>query len=472
MANSPPKDQSAGPHVLVLGGGVCGLLAALTLARRGIRTTVVEQREQPGGLAAGRKHGENFYDLGVHMLHAFDEEIFETVKEIMGDERIEVELDARIRWSGTYYKYPLQFSDMVRGMPPLLLLRCVSGLFTTQLGEKLRPKPEPADAEEALKQLYGSALYRFFFEDFTERYWGIHPTGLSATFIKSKMPRLSAVDLLKKQFARFGVREKSGRAVESAVLNETLHYSHNGAEAMPRLLADAVLQAGGEIRLGWSAGTVQLDDQGKVTAATIRQISDGLELPCLCDAVISTIPVPRLIQRLDPSPPQPVLNAASKLRFKPIAIYGLLVKKENCIDGLYIYYRNRSFHRVGEPKNAGLTVRPDGHTVLIVETTCEVGDPKWQGEDHIREKIYADLEDEGICTEHDIVETHILTSATGYPVFDLGFEPHLETVQAHIAAVPNLRSVGRQGGFCYPNMHQAMRMGVDAANEMADELLS
>ncbi|NOY00682.1 MAG: amine oxidase, partial [Verrucomicrobia bacterium] len=54
----------------------------------------------------------------------------------------------------------------------------------------------------------------------------------------------------------------------------------------------------------------------------------------------------------------------------------------------------------------------------------------------------------------------------GYPVFGLGFEPHLQAVQDFVASLENVRSVGRQGGFCYPNMHSAMRMGADAADEI------
>ncbi len=69
-----------------------------------------------------------------------------------------------------------------------------------------------------------------------------------------------------------------------------------------------------------------------------------------------------------------------------------------------------------------------------------------------------------------MVETHVLTHPTGYPIFDRGFEPSLEAVKDHIASVSNLRSVGRQGGFCYPNMHQAMRMGIDAATETLAEI--
>ena len=350
-------------------------------------------------------------------------------------------------------------------MNPFTLLHCSLGLFATQLLAKFTAEKEPADAREALIQLYGKPLYRFFFEEFTERYWGIHPRELSATFIKSKMPRLSAVDIIKRQLAKFGFKEKGGRAVESALLQETLHYSRNGAEAMPRRLTAAVEAAGGEIKFACPVKAVHLDDAGRACAVTVEHTESGSQERLEASAVISTMPLPYLAKSLRPEAPENVIKAARELRFKPIAVYGLLVKKEKAIDALYIYYRRHVFHRVGEPKNAGLKVTPSDHTVLIVEMTCEEGDAKWRGDQSVIDEIYKDLELEGICTRDEVVETHLLTCPTGYPIFDLGFEPSLEAVQNHVASVPNLTSVGRQGGFCYPNMHQAMRMGIDAAGE-------
>ena len=202
-------------------------------------------------------------------------------------------------------------------------------------------------------------------------------------------------------------------------------------------------------------------DTGRVTH--VHYHHEGADHTLACDECISTIPIPHLLLRASPPPPNPVLTAASEIRYKPIAIYGLLVKKTKCIDGLYIYYRDRVFHRVGEPKNAGLIVKPEGHTTLIVETTCEIGDFKWQGGAEAEEQIYADLELEGICKKEDVVEVNLMHCETGYPVFALGFEPHLEKVMKWVKGITNLQSNGRQGGFKYPNMHSAMRMGATCA---------
>jgi len=458
---------SSANKIVILGAGPCGMYAALTLAKAGKKVILLEKEEVTGGLARGHKRGENFYDLGCHMLHAFDKEIFETIKAIMGDERIEVPLNATIKWAGAFYRYPLQFGDMVKGMPKIMLIRCSVGLLFYQFINKINPK-EPQNAEQALIQLYGKPLYRFFFKDFTENYWGFPTTELSATFITTKMPRLSAVDVLRKMLGKFGIKEKEGGSVESALAEETLHYSRNGAEGMARCLAGEIENLG--CRVITNAEVCEVRREGdRIASITYRDTKHGgdrKQHKISCDEVISTIPIHDFVKASGELAPAEVLEAANQLRSKPIAVYGLLVKKEKAINSLYIYYRSRCFHRVGEPKNAGLTVRPADHTVLIVETTCEVGDEKWEGSQSFIDQIAADLEDEGICKKEEIIETHVLRTKHGYPVFDLGFEPHLETVRDFVASLKNVRSVGRQGGFCYPNMHSAMRMGADAADEI------
>jgi protoporphyrinogen oxidase len=449
-------------RVAILGGGPCGLYAARVLSRAGIAVTVLDKGARPGGLATSHQRGNNWYDMGCHMLHEFDNEIYQDMMALMGDESIPVQLDAKIRWAGSFYRYPLQFQDMIRGIPPATLIYYCLGLFAAQIRSSLVPWT-PKNAEEALMMLYGHPLYEFFFKDFTHRYWGIHPSQLSATFITTKMPRLSAVDVIKRALGKIGIKDRSVKAVDSALLDETLHYSRTGAEAMPRHIAKAVTAAGGQIIQ--NAEVTQLihnPETGRITH--VQYHHEGTDHTLACDECISTIPIPHLLLRASPPPSDPVLTAASEIRYKPIAIYGLLVKKTKCIDGLYIYYRDRAFHRVGEPKNAGLIVNPPDHTVLIVETTCEIGDPKWNATPDAKDQIFADLELENICHRDDIVETHILHSETGYPLFSLGFEPHLDQLKSWIASISNLQSVGRQGGFTYPNMHSAMRMGAKAAD--------
>lgn len=427
--------------ITILGGGPCGLYAAHRALELGLKVTLFEKDPTFGGLAKGHRRGQNWYDLGVHMLHAFDREIFHHCRSTMGAERLEVPLKAHIRWGGKLYHYPLRGRDILAGIPPLTLARCLTGLLLAEVQGRFSSRKPGHDAESALIELYGTPLYEFFFEDFTHRYWGIHPRDLSAEFVRRKMPRLSAVDIFKNLLEKLHL-SKPRDTTEGALRFETLHYSATGTETLPRSLATDLIQRGADLRTNHPITSID-PSQGPI---------------------ISTIPLPHLIAALTPPPPPEVLAAAAALHFKPMTVYALLVKKERCIDALYTYYRDRIFHRVGEPKNAGLKVTPSTHTVLIVEMTCQIDDPKWSGAAF--PQIISDLEAENICTADDIVEKHLLHAEHAYPIFARGFETPLKIVQDYLTRFPNLRSTGRQGGFTYPNMHRAMRMGADAVDDL------
>lgn len=446
----------------ILGAGPCGLYAGRCLAQQGYDVVLIDKGERPGGLATSMSYGDNWYDLGVHMFHMHDKELFEDIKHIMGEERIEVDLDARIKWAGSSYRYPLQFQDMIKGIPFFKLMRQVFGLFGSQLYYGMFPSP-PLNAEQALIQLYGKPLYKFFFEDFTHRYWGIHPTEISASFVASKMPKLTAVDVLKRGLSKLGIKTKA-KSTESALAYETLSYSRTGAESMTRCIAEAIKADNGEIIS--DANVKQINNDGnKITSVLYEK--DGTEHELVCDAFISTIPVNELIKRSEPQPPKEVVNYASRLRFKPIVVVGLLVNKPKCLECLYVYHRDQIFHRLGEPKNGGLEVTPSDHTVLIVEMTCDEGDAKWKMDDSVKEKIFQGLEEQNVCQREDIVEMHVSRYTEGYPIYALGFEPAIDSVKDYVKSMGNIITTGRQGGFTYPNMHSAMRMGADAADEVA-----
>lgn len=458
MGNMENHSQNSAPkHLTILGAGVCGLYAALTALRAGYSVTLLEKESHVGGLATAHQFGGNHYDMGVHMLHAFDREIFEDVSQLMGEERLEVQLDARIRWGESTYRYPLKFADLVKEMPPLLLLRGVVGLLIAEL-KRAVSQVETDNAEDALIAFYGAPLYEFFFEEFTHRYWGIHPRDLSAEFIRRKMPRLSAVDFVRQKLLKF-LPQRANLTTESSLEEETLHYSARGAKALPEALKQEILKLGGIIH-------TEVDVEAVVESmeeVTVTYQKDGVREEVVSHQLISTIPLSSLIPLCEEAN-EYIRKSAAQLRSKPIVIYGLLVQKESILDGLYTYYRNRIFHRVGEPKNAGLKVA-EGHTVMIVELTCEVGDEKW--ENQIKERVISDLEAEGLCKSEEIKEWHVMRNAFGYPVYDLGFEVHLDAVESFLKTQPLIHSTGRQGAFTYPGMHRAMRLGADAVEQLS-----
>src|SRR5215217_4509344 len=75
-------------HVGVLGGGAAGLTAAMRLAQRGAKVTLIEKEEVLGGLAAGFKVGDNgvYLEKFYHHLFRSDKEIQALIEELgLGD---------------------------------------------------------------------------------------------------------------------------------------------------------------------------------------------------------------------------------------------------------------------------------------------------------------------------------------------------------------------------------------------------
>ncbi|MDQ6838395.1 MAG: FAD-dependent oxidoreductase, partial [Actinomycetota bacterium] len=56
------------PHVVVVGGGLAGLTAALHCADGGARVTVVERRRRLGGLTWSFDHDGQWVDNGQHVF--------------------------------------------------------------------------------------------------------------------------------------------------------------------------------------------------------------------------------------------------------------------------------------------------------------------------------------------------------------------------------------------------------------------
>jgi squalene-associated FAD-dependent desaturase len=58
----------AGQHVVVVGGGLAGLAAALECADRGARVTLLERRHRLGGLTWSFRHADRWIDNGQHVF--------------------------------------------------------------------------------------------------------------------------------------------------------------------------------------------------------------------------------------------------------------------------------------------------------------------------------------------------------------------------------------------------------------------
>lgn len=468
-----------GAPVFIAGAGCAGLAAGLALQRRGVRTVLCERAARVGGLAGGIELGGNVYEYGPHIFHTTDPEVLADVEALCADVLLPFERTIRIKFGGRYFAYPLSPFDVLTKLPPLTVVRaCASlgwhagGRFARRALGRARPF---ANSEEALRAAYGDVLYRIFFADYIRKVWGLGPAEFSPSFANQRLPRFRPLATARALLARLA----PGRAGESTAPAEirTEGYVENvegryfttrrGFSLICEALAREYVRLGGELRLGADVRRVRLRD-GRCVAVEVAR--DGQAVTEPCEWFVSTVPINRLPDLLDPPPPAAVRAAARALGFRAIVFVGLLVARPTVLPASFLYFRDKSFNRLTDLARFRVEVAPEGATILVAEITCQPGDPPWVDGEAAAARVVDELVADELLAREDVLETHVFRAEHGYPIYRVGYEAHLAAALDGLAQIPNLSTIGRQGRFAYVNTHVALKMGYELARELTPRL--
>src|SRR5215217_2339501 len=70
----------AGTSVLVIGGGIAGLSAAVELARNGVHSILIEARDRLGGRIHTVRHGQLPIELGAEFIHGANSQLWNVLQ--------------------------------------------------------------------------------------------------------------------------------------------------------------------------------------------------------------------------------------------------------------------------------------------------------------------------------------------------------------------------------------------------------
>ncbi len=447
------------PKAVILGAGVAGLSAALHLARSGeYDIDVIEKTDRVGGLATSFSIGPAIFDFGPHAFHSKEPHVVQFFQEIMNGHYFEIDKDVAINFRGKLYPYPLNPIQALRNMSFLTSFKCGVSYFWNLLTNR-QPLDTIQTAEEFFVRNYGWELYRIFFERYTHKVWGIHPRDLSAQFMKNRIPSANILQMIRVAL--------TGRDIGIQKPNEVtfkihIFYPKEGSIQFPLAMAKEIEERGGRIRLRTEVRGVEVQE-GRVQA--VRVLAEGQEQREPCKLAVSTIPLPELIQRIEPRFDPEVFSSAKELAFRPIVIACLWINKPNIFSYQTLYYTNRIFNRLAQMNSYSPHASPEGTCGVTAELTCELNDPVWQmDEKELLRKVISDMVEENLLRADEVREGMILRHPHGYPIYRIGFEPHLRRLLETVHAVENLYVSGRQGMFNYAQMHFGVSSGMAIAD--------
>ncbi|MCL6567051.1 MAG: FAD-dependent oxidoreductase [Acidobacteriia bacterium] len=439
------------PHVVILGAGPAGLAAAWRLARRGtLRVTVLEQREEVGGYAGSFTLEGCRVDYGSHRLHpATPREILEDLRSLLGADLLRRPRHGRIRLQGRWIHFPLQPLDLLTHLPPQFLL----GVAADAVCKPFRTSTDSHSFAGVLERGLGRTICREFYFPYAEKLWGFPPTELAATQARRRISGDSLGKLARKLQAAF-TRNGQGRS---------FYYPRRGYGQISEALAEAARAARAEICLGAEV-TALLCAGPRVRAVQFRRHGSTHRVPA--DAVLSTLPVQRLVERIEPPAPENVRGAAAQLQFRGLLLIYLVLAQDRFseFDAHYFPEPAMPLSRLSEPKNYSGASEPRGRTVLCAELPADPGQPYWQMSDaELGHAVCAWVAGVGLPVAAPVLGVVTRRLRCAYPVYRRGYEEHFAVLDHWLAQMENLLTFGRQGLFVHDNTHHALIMAYAAA---------
>jgi protoporphyrinogen oxidase len=244
----------------------------------------------------------------------------------------------------------------------------------------------------------------------------------------------------------------------------------------PRLgygqIADKMAQRLSPGRLLYRHRVVQMETRrDEVIAVGVKA---GEELQRVApEVVINTLPITLLVRMMNPLPPQEVLDAAAKLRFRDVVLVALFIDQESISDAAVTYFQGSGldFTRAHEPRNRSSAMSPPGQTSLVVEYPCFSGDEVW----HRDEKALVDdlikyLDNMGLVKASRVIASDVHRLQNAYPVYSRDYKETAEIVLSYLRQFRNLWTLGRGGSFFYGHVHDFITDSFSAA-EAADAYL-
>jgi protoporphyrinogen oxidase len=494
------KETKNSRHAIIIGAGPAGLTAAWRLlTETDIKPVILEASSCIGGISRTVEHNGNRMDIGGHRFFSRNAEVlrlWESLLPLQGKpalddaalERQDLPLNphgpdpaqqdavmllrnrlSRILFSGRLFDYPISMS--VRTVTNMGLRRtAAAGIGYVQAA--IRKRPENS-LEDFYINRFGKPLYRLFFEDYTAKVWGRHPSAISAEWGAQRVKGLS----LGKTLLHAITRPFRQNQVTETSLIEQFHYPKKGPGQLWEALAEKIRQMGGIIRLNETVTKINLAGNRIVSVETTGPVCSQTST-FGADYFLSSMTIKDLFAAFAGPVPADARETALALPYRDFMTVGLLVNrlslKNNTriktlhggIPDCWIYIQDRAV-RLGRLQifnnwSPYLVADPRQTLWIGLEYFCDEGDPYWQMSDDAFIRFAVDeLVKLNMIKAEDVLDSVRLRVQKAYPAY-FGAYGEFASVRTFLDQIDNLYCIGRNGQHRYNNMDHSMLTAMEA----------
>jgi protoporphyrinogen oxidase len=451
-------------RALIIGAGPAGLTAAYELSKLGLSPTTLEADDQVGGLSRTVNYRGYRFDIGGHRFFSKVPLINELWEEILGEDFLVRPRLSRIYYRERFFDYPLKAVNALTNLGPVEAL--LIGLSYTKA--RLFPHAEETNLEQWVSNRFGDRLYRIFFKTYTEKVWGIPCNEISADWAAQRIKNLSLREAIRNALLGSG-RAADGKLITTLI--DQFNYPRFGPGMMWERCRDLLAARGHETVGGVRVERVR-HRNGRVECVYGR--TSGGELAEFgAEHFISTMPLRELIHALDPPPPQEVIEAANRLRYRDYLTVVLIVKRESVFpdNWIYIHSPEVKMGRIQNYKNWSPDMAPDpSRTSLGLEYFLWEKDEEWGwSQERLIELGVKECARIGLAEPDEVEDGTVVRMKKAYPVYDPNYHESLAIIRNYLESFSNLQTVGRNGLHRYNNQDHSMLTAIYAARNIVGE---
>jgi len=435
-------------RIVILGAGPTGLGAAYRLGELGYEQwDIYERADHVGGLAASYRDEHGFiWDHGGHVMFSHYTYFDELVEKLLEGDYDEHMREAWVWLLDRFVPYP--FQNNIHRLPDEVFLDCLIGIIDAQRAPRTRN-----NFGEWIEAIFGDGIARTFMAPYNFKVWA-HPLEMMGTqWQGDRVPDVDVRRILQHLLAG----------------SDDVGWGPNNRFKFP-LLGTGMLY---ERMAGALAKTVELGRDAIAIDTTSRVVSfaDGTSTPY--DMLVSTLPLPELISRLDTCP-TPVVDAVCSLHHTEGFFVGIGLRGDCPSSKCWMYFPegNTPFYRVTYLSNYSPMVTPGpGHFSLLAEVSSSPFKPE-SATDVVDKTIEGMVACRLLTPQQangDIVSRQLLHVPYSYPVPTLGRDAALGVVQPWLME-HGIYSRGRFGAWRYEigNTDHSVMMGVELADHLVD----
>lgn len=448
--------------VIIIGGGPAGLTAGYELLKHGKQSIVLEKADKVGGISRTETYRGYRFDIGGHRFFTKVGEVKAVWHEILDQDFIQTPRMSRIYYDGKFYDYPLALFKTFQNLGVRRSTLIILSYLQAKAKKFLHLRPEPQTFEEWVIDCFGERLYKTFFKTYTEKVWGIPCSQIRADWAAQRIRNLSLKEAVLN--ALFGSKN-------SKSLIKKFDYPRLGPGMMWERCQEILDAQGSPVHL--NTEVVRVERQGQHVTKVVAKRGDFVfELEG--DHFINSMPISALVHRLDPPPPQPILEAARGLKYRDFLIVSLIIDRPHLFPDNWLYIHSPEFRvgRIQNFKNWSPEMVPDpSKTCLGMEYFCSEGDDLWE----MSNADLIDLAAQEIVRLNlgvrpsDVEDGCVIRQYKAYPVYDGEYRQHLQVLEDYIRTFDNLQTVGRNGMHRYNNQDHSMLSALLAAKNIVGE---